>query len=98
MCFLTETFGNRWIGRNGPIAWPARSPDLTPLDFFLWGHMKTLVYDTPVESEMDLIGRVVAAAGDVADDQPMLSRVQQSFVRRCQLCIDTGGRHFEQLM
>lgn len=95
---LTETFGNRWIGRNGPIAWPARSPDLTPLDFFLWGHMKTLVYDTPVESEMDLIGRVVAAAGDVADDQPMLSRVQQSFVKRCQLCIDTGGRHFEQLM
>ena len=21
----------RWIGRRGPIEWPARSPDLTPL-------------------------------------------------------------------
>ena len=60
--------------------------------------MKTLVYETPVESEMDLIARLVAAAGDVADDQAMLSRVQQSFQRRCQLCIDTGGKHFEQLM
>ena len=34
---LNEVFGNRWIGRNGPVAGPARSPDLTPLDFYLWG-------------------------------------------------------------
>lgn len=32
--FLDETFPNRWIGRRGPIEWPARSPDLTPMDFF----------------------------------------------------------------
>lgn len=25
----------RWIGRGGPVAWPARSPDLTPMDFFV---------------------------------------------------------------
>lgn len=31
---LTETF-HEWIGTNGPILWPARSPDLNPLDFFL---------------------------------------------------------------
>ena len=51
--------------------------------------MKTLVYETPVESEMDLIARVAVAAGDVAEDRRMLSRVQQSF---------RGGRHFEQLL
>lgn len=32
--FLNESFPNRWIGRGGPISWPARSPDLNPLDFF----------------------------------------------------------------
>lgn len=36
--FLNETFGERWIGRGvtleEAIAWPARSPDLTPLDFY----------------------------------------------------------------
>ena len=37
--FLNERFPNRWIGRAGPVAWPARSPDLTPLDFFFWGTM-----------------------------------------------------------
>ncbi|KAJ4442006.1 hypothetical protein ANN_11870 [Periplaneta americana] len=25
----------RWIGYQGPVPWPARSPDLNPLDFFL---------------------------------------------------------------
>ena len=95
---LHETFGSRWIRRNGPIAWPARSPDQTPLDFFLWGHIKTLVYETPVETEMELIGRVVAAAGDIAENHPMMPRVQQSFKSRCQVCIDAGGRHFEQLL
>jgi len=32
---LNEKFSRRWIGRGGPLSWPARSPDLTPLDYFL---------------------------------------------------------------
>lgn len=38
---LDNLFPNRWIGRGSPLhTYPARSPDLTPLDFFLWGHLK----------------------------------------------------------
>ncbi|GBL73687.1 hypothetical protein AVEN_230681-1 [Araneus ventricosus] len=37
-------YPGRWIGRGGPVLWPPRSPDLTSLDFFLWGHLKELVY------------------------------------------------------
>ena len=32
---LNDKYPNRWIGRGGPVPWPPRSPDLTPLDFFL---------------------------------------------------------------
>ncbi|EZA48500.1 hypothetical protein X777_12995, partial [Ooceraea biroi] len=45
---LNESFPDRWIGRGGRISWPARSPDLTPLDFFLWGHLKNEVFLTRV--------------------------------------------------
>ena len=31
------------------------------LDFFLWGDMKILIYETPVESEKKLLERVMAA-------------------------------------
>jgi hypothetical protein len=33
--FLEVTFRKRWIGRDGPTPWPPRSPDITPLDFFM---------------------------------------------------------------
>ncbi|KAJ4430775.1 hypothetical protein ANN_19366 [Periplaneta americana] len=64
---LDRRFEQRWIGRGGPIARPPRSPDLTPLDFFLWGRMKSLVYETPIETAEDLVARVVVAAGEIAD-------------------------------
>ena len=37
------------------MAWPPRSPDLTTMDFFLWGHIKALIYTSPVDSEEDLV-------------------------------------------
>ncbi|EFN83562.1 hypothetical protein EAI_04598, partial [Harpegnathos saltator] len=44
--FLTDTFPNRWITRCGEIEWPSRSPDLSPLDYFLQGYVKNNVYGT----------------------------------------------------
>ncbi|GFT52324.1 uncharacterized protein TNCV_1065331 [Trichonephila clavipes] len=37
---LKDTFGDRLISRFGPVNWPPRSCDLTPLDYFLWGYAK----------------------------------------------------------
>eukprot|EP00731_Ephydatia_muelleri_P014451 Em0008g171a len=33
--WLDGKLEDRWMGRGGPIPWPARSPDLSPLDFWL---------------------------------------------------------------
>ncbi|GFV75994.1 DUF4817 domain-containing protein [Trichonephila clavipes] len=41
---LKDTFGDRLISEFGPVNWPPRSCDLTPLDYFLWGYVKSLVY------------------------------------------------------
>ena len=42
--YLNLQFPERWMDRYGPLRWPARSPDLNPLDFFLWAHCKEIVY------------------------------------------------------
>ncbi|GFV70010.1 uncharacterized protein TNCV_5074751 [Trichonephila clavipes] len=39
---LNDTFGDRLISRFGPVNWPPRSCDLTPLDYFLWGLCKVI--------------------------------------------------------
>ncbi|KDR09694.1 hypothetical protein L798_15624 [Zootermopsis nevadensis] len=44
---------------KGPVAWPARSPDLTPTDFFLWGYTKDQVHRTGVTCFQDFKNRVV---------------------------------------
>lgn len=96
--YLNMTFERRWVGRGGPVHWPARSPDLTPLDFFLWGQMNELVYSTPVESEMDLVGRIAEAAARIQEDVNVFERVRRSLIERCRLCNRVQGRHFEQLL
>ncbi|GFU84734.1 uncharacterized protein TNCV_2126751 [Trichonephila clavipes] len=60
---LKDTFGDRLISRFGPVNWPPRSCDLTPLDYFLWGYVKSLVYaDKPQTRDHleDNIRRVIA--------------------------------------
>ncbi|GFV98983.1 transposable element Tcb1 transposase [Trichonephila clavipes] len=60
---LKDTFGDRLISRFGPVNWPSRSCDLTPLDYFLWGYVKSLVYaDKPqtLDHLEDNIRRVIA--------------------------------------
>lgn len=45
--YLNNVFPDKWIGRNGPVQWPPRSPDFTSLHFFLWGYVKEVVYKDP---------------------------------------------------
>ena len=41
---LRGEFGEHFSSLSGPVNWPSRSCDLTPLDYFLWGYAKAHVY------------------------------------------------------
>lgn len=49
------TSPNRWIGRNGPIEWPPRSPDITISDAYLWSRLKEIVYSEPLPNDRELL-------------------------------------------
>ncbi|KYN15703.1 hypothetical protein ALC57_11999 [Trachymyrmex cornetzi] len=57
--YLNEVFPNRWIGRRGYIEWPAQSPVLNPLDYFLWGYLKGKIYNTKPRNLNDLRQRII---------------------------------------
>ncbi|GFX02368.1 uncharacterized protein TNCV_2285351 [Trichonephila clavipes] len=76
---LDTAYRGRWIGRGGPENWPARSPDLSCLYFFLWNHMKGLVYASPVDSDEALIAVV---AGDIREMAGVFANVRHFFRRR----------------
>ncbi|KYN29267.1 hypothetical protein ALC57_01390, partial [Trachymyrmex cornetzi] len=86
------------IGRAGTQPWPLRSPDLNPLDYFLWGHLKSLVYTTPIENENDLRNRIVASCEAIRNTPGIFERVRQSLRRRLDGCIMAQGGHFQQFI
>lgn len=96
--YLDRTYPDRWIGRGGPVRWPPRSPDLTPLDFYLWGYMKSMIYEIPVTSDTDLVARIVEAAARIRDTPAHFERLRESMRRRCEACIVANGRNFEHFL
>ena len=91
--FLNETFPNRWIGRNGPTPWPPRSPDITPLDFFLWGYVKDRVYRTPVCDVETLQSRIIEVLATVNEE--MLENTWREIEYRLNILRATNGAHVE---
>lgn len=90
---LEVNFPGMWIGRRGTIEWPARSPDMTPLDFFLWGHLKSVIYNTAMDNLEELERRIREECSKITTEQ--LENVRRSFVDRVYHCQEVGGYQFE---
>ncbi|GFX70023.1 uncharacterized protein TNCV_340501 [Trichonephila clavipes] len=77
---LKDTLGDRLISRFGPVNWPPRSCDLTPLDYFLLGYVKSLVYADKPQTLDHLEDNIRRA---IADIQPqMLEKVIENWTSR----------------
>ncbi|GFT77352.1 uncharacterized protein TNCV_2023491 [Trichonephila clavipes] len=93
---LKDTFGDRLISRFGPVNWPPRSCDLTPLDYFLWGYVKSLVYaDKPqtLDHLEDNIRRVIA---DIRAQ--MLEKVIENWTSRLDYIRASRGSHMPEII
>ncbi len=93
MAFLSSFFVDRLIAPGG---WPARSPDLSPCDFFLWGCMKDRVFATNPTSVEDLKATIMTVIQSV--DVRTLWKVFQNVMKRAKACLSVEGGHFEHLL
>jgi hypothetical protein len=93
--WVEQKFPGRWIGRRGPIEWPARSPDLSPMDFFLWIYLKDIVYKNKPKSLQDLRQSIILAFQTI--DSDLCKKVCESVPERLTRCIDADEQQFEHL-
>jgi hypothetical protein len=71
--FTTSKMGHRHISATIlGIIWPPRSPDLTPLDFFLWGYVINTVYQDKINNLQHLKAHIRDAVATVAPNMPTL--------------------------
>lgn len=91
---LDNCFPDSWIGRGGPIPWPARSPDLTPMDFHVWSRAKDLVYTEEIISREHLIEKI-GQAFEIMKSEMKLKITTTEVRNRARKCIRNHGSHFE---
>jgi len=60
--------------------------------------MKTLVYETKVDSRAALRYHIFAAAEHIHNHPDNIASATQSLLMGAENCIATGGGHFEQLL
>lgn len=96
--WLDQHFPQRWIGRRGPKEWPPRSPDLTILDFWLWSYIKDRVY--AIHNNYTTLNELEEAISHELTNlnQEVVRNCYSSFRKRCNLCLEQDGEHFEQLL
>ena len=94
--FLLEKFNHRVISRGTPVAWPAHSPDLNPLDFHFWGVAQQHIYREQPDNIEALIQCVSAFAATY--DSGTIRKVSENVLKRAKQCSDVNGDHFQHLL
>lgn len=88
-----------WIGNAGTIRWPPNSPDLNPLDGFLWGYLKEIVNSSQNNQIQNIRNKVQQEINRLNEiNNNAVSNAIENLRRRYQLCIDNNGGHFEQFL
>ena len=95
--FLGDNFGDeRIISRFFPFAWPPRSPDVAPPDYWLWGILKSTIYKRNPTSIEELKAMIRKAVSEISAEE--LKKAVHNLVPRLHALLHNNGGHFEHLM
>jgi len=96
MTKLRQMFPTRLVSLRGDLGWPARSPDLSICDFFLWGYLKEKVFRHRPHTLQELKRRIIEEVNAIPNQ--MCQNAARSFQNRLHQCIATGGRHLADIV
>jgi len=96
MGVLRETFPQHVISHGGDIPWPARSPDLSACDYFLWGYLKSRVFISTPRTIRELQQSIKEEIAAIPEQ--MTHRVMENLGVRLKRCLRNGGRHLSDVL
>lgn len=91
--WLFSKFGERIISRHTPVPWPARSPDLSPLDFWFWSVCLAELRRNP-PSSLDELKETVEVYSNTLEKEEII-KACRDILPRADACIQSGGGAFE---
>jgi NAD dependent epimerase/dehydratase family enzyme len=85
------------IGRGYGQHWPPRSPDLSPLDYWLWGTLKARVYHNNKPATLEELQEKICEEMDKLT-QAEIEKAIAHLIFRLELVVDEKGGVLEQLL
>ena len=93
---LEALFPKKVISLQGDIAWPPRSPDLSHLDYYLWGYLKGKVYNNNPKTIKELKANIRQEIAAIP--KSTLARVIDNFGKRLFECQQRERGHSENII
>lgn len=75
---MNEAFNQKFIGKHAVTEMPPLSPDISPMDFFLWGVIKEQVYFKKLQTIKQQIAYIEDAFHDFDNDKDLCLRARKS--------------------
>ena len=94
--FIKSKFGDRVISRSTDHHWPPYSPDLSPLDFSLWGQALAHVVRCKPKTIDEL--KIIVNDFTVNLGEEKIRSMARHTRKRAELCCQVRGGHFEHLL
>jgi hypothetical protein len=96
MNLLNTRFAGRIISRRSEVNWPPRSCDLTSLDFFLWGYLKSKVYANKPATIPELKNEIIRHIGEIENE--LCQVVIENLDHRLEVCHRSRGEHLADII
>ncbi|GFU14761.1 hypothetical protein TNCV_2806871 [Trichonephila clavipes] len=88
--YLDNVAPGHWIAQRDAIEYPACSPNLILLDFYLWGYFKNMVYKKPCAlEELHYETETASHATPVASMRDVTNIVLKNVCRRLEYSLNT---------
>ena len=88
--WLASKFSENFFAKK---MWPPRSPDLNPCDFYLWGHLESVV-NNPLPNEIE-DSKLNIVRENKKISKEILKFTFLNLESRCNLILSTYGGHIE---
>ena len=95
--WLNDHFGTPVISLNTRHVWAPNSPNLNPLDFFVWDCIKDRAYEDSPRTLDDLIAAILCVSSNMTLEDCNAAILNIRYVRLPQV-INHNGAHFEYLL
>ena len=96
MRHLYDEYTGRILSRFGDQNWLPRSCDLIPLDFFLWGYLKSKIYVNNPTTTCALQEEIKRCINEI--QLQLCRKIMKNFDERVHMCQQSRGGHLPDVL